>query len=83
MKKFLDRKPPGQPLTGDVNQGGVGAGFWIARLAAKLGHDAIAISDHAWLPGPMMMSIVLMPDGGDQQDIVDKFLYAKDHWSHK
>lgn len=80
-KKFLDREPLGQAADGDVVQGGVESqvfGLYAAmqnwgmtQLPFLTIHGARADDNINSTP----------PDGGDQQDIVDKFIYNKDHWA--
>jgi len=80
-KKFLDKKPLGQAIDGDVNQGGVES--QVFGLYASLQNWGMTqlpfLTMHAARADDDVNSTV--PDGGDQRDIVDKFLYAKDHWS--
>src|SRR5882724_13407999 len=80
-KKFLDRKPLGQAINGDVTGGGAQSqvfGLYSAtRLWGMTGlafltmHAARADDDYNSTAG----------DGSDQQDIADNFNYVKDHWS--
>lgn len=80
-KKFLDRKPLGQAIDGDVSGGGAQSqvfGLYSAtRLWGMTGlafltmHGARADDNYNSTAG----------DGSDQQDIVDNFNYVKDHWS--
>ncbi len=79
--KFLDRKPLGQAINGDIAQGGVqsqvfglysSTRLWgMTGLAFLTMHAARADDDYNSTAG----------DGSDQQDIVDNFKYVKDHWS--
>ena len=80
-KKFLDRKPLGQAVNGDVHQGGVESqvfglyatlqNWGMTQLPFLTMHAARADDNLNSTPG----------DGADQQDIVDHFNYTKDHWS--
>jgi starch-binding outer membrane protein, SusD/RagB family len=80
-KKFLDRKPLGQAVAGDVQQGGVES--QVFGLYASLQNWGMTqlpfLTMHAARADDDVNST--RPDGGDQQDIADRFLYAKDHWS--
>jgi hypothetical protein len=80
-EKFLDRKPLGQAIEGDIKQGGVES--QVFGLYASLQNWGMTqlpfLTIHAARADDDVNST--RPDGGDQQDIVDKFLYAKDHWS--
>ena len=80
-KKFLDRKPLGQAVDGDVKQGGVESqvfglyaslkNWGMTQLPFLTMHAARADDDLNSTNG----------DGSDQQDIVDHFNYTKDHWA--
>lgn len=80
-KKFLDRKPLGQAIGGDVTQGGVES--QVFGLYASLQNWGMTqlpfLTIHASRADDDLNST--RPDGGDQQDIVDKFIYSKDHWA--
>ena len=80
-KKFLDRKPLGQAADGDVKQGGVES--QVFGLYASLQNWGMTqlpfLTMHASRADDDVNST--RPDGGDQQDVVDRFVYAKDHWS--
>src|SRR5262245_39191200 len=80
-KKFLDRKPLGQAIDGDVKQGGVES--QVFGLYASLQNWGMTqlpfLTMHAARADDDVNST--QPDGQDQQDIVDKFHYQKDHWS--
>ena len=80
-KKFLDRKPLGQAADGDVTQGGVESKvFGLYASLQNWGMTQLPfLTIHAARADDNVNST--LPDGGDQQDVVDKFLYAKDHWS--
>lgn len=79
-KKFLDRKPLGQGVQGDITQGGVEdqiLGLYAATrnwgmtsLPFLVVHAARADDNLNSTQG----------DGSDAQAIVDNFQYSKDHW---
>ncbi len=80
-KKFIDRKPLGQAINGDIQQGGVESqvfglyaslkNWGMTQLPFLTMHAARADDDLNSTQG----------DGSDQQDIVDHFNYTKDHWA--
>jgi hypothetical protein len=80
-KKFLDRKPLGQAVDGDVKQGGVESQiFGLYAALQNWGMTQLPfLTIHGARADDNYNSTI--PDGGDQQDIADKFKYAKDHWS--
>lgn len=80
-KKFLDRKPLGQAIDGDVKQGGVESQvFGLYALLQTWGMTQLPfLTIHAARADDDLNST--RPDGGDQQDIVDHFNYSKDHWA--
>jgi starch-binding outer membrane protein, SusD/RagB family len=79
--KFLDRKPLGQAINGNISGGGAQAATFglysslqnwgMTGLAFLTMHAARADDDLNSTPG----------DGTDQQAIVDNFQYTKSHWS--
>jgi hypothetical protein len=80
-KKFLDRKPLGQAVDGDVEQTGVEPKvFGLYASLQNWGMSQLPyLTIHAARADDDLNST--LPDGGDQQDIVDHFNYNKDHWS--
>ena len=80
-KKFLDRKPLGQAVDGDVQQTGVEPRvFGLYASLQNWGMTQLPfLTIHAARADDDLNST--LPDGGDQQDIVDHFNYNKDHWS--
>ena len=80
-KKFLDRKPLGQAINGDVSGGGAQAEvFGLYSAASKWGMTGLAfLTMHAARADDDLNST--QGDGSDQQDIADHFNYVKDHWS--
>ena len=80
-KKFLDRKPLGQAVAGDVVTGGAEAQVFGLYSATRLwGMTGLAfLTMHAARADDDLNST--QGDGSDQQDIADNFNYVKDHWS--
>ena len=80
-KKYLDRKPLGQAINGDVSGGGAQSQVFGLYSATRLwGMTGLAfLTLHAARADDNFNSTA--GDGSDQQDIADNFNYVKDHWS--
>lgn len=79
-KKFLDKKPLGQGIQGDIAQGGVeDQVFGLYAATRNWGMTSLPfLVIHAARADDNLNSTE--GDGADVQSIVDHFNYSKDHW---
>ena len=76
--KFLDRKPLGQGITGDVSQGGVESDvFGLYAATRNWGMTSLPfLTEHAARADDNLIST---PGDGDE-NAIDHFNYSKDFW---
>jgi starch-binding outer membrane protein, SusD/RagB family len=79
-KKFLDKKPLGQAITGDIPGGGVeGDIYGLYSYSREWGMTSLPfLTVHSARADDALNSTP--GDGSDAQAIVDNFSYSKDHW---